>query len=187
MFRCILTPENFQQVLMEISTSTEKVFDFSRTDFTLLNTQSLSKLFSALDYLPHPFTLMLNNCKMNEENLTHMDALTLGIMTTPKLEGFEFVRSISSKCSVERSEEMLTRLAQSLIRNPNIKSIIIDGFRVTPPSVCEILKNYSAAESIFIDWLPKSSRLGLFKPASNEPISPEPNQNVSALKHRSGK
>ncbi len=168
---------------MELRASTEKLFDFSGTNFALLHAHCFTDIFSALSFLPHMFSLRLNNCRIDENSAAHIDTLALGIMTATNMESFEFMRSISGRCSAEFSEAVLLRIAESLIRNHNVKTIKIDGYRVTPPTVCEILKNHPTAIYVFVDGLPKSSQYGFFKPASNEVVSSEPNVETPTVKY----
>src|SRR5690606_2483506 len=149
-FRRIIDPNNFHQVLTEIKISRDTLFDFSGTNFSELGSQKISEIFSALHSLRQTFSLRLNNCKLDEENLGHqgqLAALTLGLSAAKNMEGFEFVRSLSLDCA----EDVLRRIAESLVRNHQIRSIKIDGFRVTPPDVCEVLKSHPTALVVVVD------------------------------------
>lgn len=163
-----------------------KVVDLSNTDFRDFLPSHISELFTHLSFLPQTFILKLNFCRFDEQNVAHFDALTLGIMTTKNIQGLEFNRSISPACEPELSEKFLLGITQSIIRSPHINYIILDGFRVTPPSVYELLKqhlqNSPIVLVIFIDGLKlrHNSLLqqgSLFKPksAANEPNLPDVN------------
>lgn len=171
MVKRVINPTNFDQVLAEIKMSTDGVFDFSGTNFAELGTTKFSAIFVALGSLPHTFALKLNYCAINEADLgdqSQIKELTLGLSAIKNMKRFEFVRSLSVNCS----QEVLEKIAESLLRNHEIKSITIDGYRVTPPRVCEVLKSHPTVLEVIVDGLPKVlSKKPLFARAANEPIS----------------
>lgn len=173
----VIGSDNFSQILEEIQTSTDKLFDFSNTNFRQISTRQLTALFAALSALPQQFTLKLNNCKFAEENEQHITALTLGLSTTQNMRALEFKRSTSADCR----EEILLALARSLVRNHQLNTITLDGFKVTPPTVAAILKSHPTATTIFIDGLARNMRPGFFnKAAANSPVTPEADMGVTA-------
>lgn len=154
MVKCVIDTNNFDQVLSEIKLSNDAVFDFSGTNFAVLGTTKFSAIFVALGALPQSFALKLNYCALNEHDLGdqgQLRELTLGLSSIKNLQRFEFVRSLSRDCNLM----ILEKIAESLLRNHEIKSITIDGFRVTPPHVCEALKNHPTVFEVIIDGLPK--------------------------------
>jgi len=173
----VIQTDNVDQILDEIKHSTDTLFDFSKTDFRALGVihfSVLSAIFDALNSLPHPFFLKLNHCTIEEDHLQHpqqIKALTLGLSTTKNMHGFEFIRSLSPHCPVE----IFLKIAESLSRNYEIKSIMIDGFRVTPSEVCEVLTGHPTVHLVFIDGLLKLNRQSdsnvlFLKSAHNEPF-----------------
>lgn len=172
MFRRIIKAHNFNDILGEMEGSRETLFDFSGTNFKELGSSKLSAIFNMLSLLPHTFSLKLNYCILDEdclENHGQLGELTLGLSATKNMETFEFVRSLSLNCR----EEVLIKIAESLLRNHEIKKIKIDGFRVTPPVVCDALKNHPTAVIVVVDGLLKLNREikideRFFKKASND-------------------
>lgn len=173
MVKRVINAHNFDQVLAEIKMSSDPLFDFSGTNFAELGTTKFSAIFVALSSLPHTFALKLNYCAINEEDLgdqSQLKELTLGLSATKNMKRFEFVRSLSVDCS----KEVLEKIAESLLRNHEITSITIDGYRVTPPRVCEVLKSHPTVVEVVVDGLPKVlGKSSLFAEAANEPISDE--------------
>ncbi|HSW93632.1 MAG TPA: hypothetical protein VLJ15_04665 [Gammaproteobacteria bacterium] len=176
MFQRVIHSGNLEEVLEQIRISSETFFDFSGTDFSVLGEMQLTAIFAALCSLPHTFTLRLNNCRIDEKAIGHrsqLKELTSGLSQTKNMERFEFVRSISLEC--EKAEELLLAIAKSLLENHKIKGITLDGYKVTPRTVCKTLETHPTAHYIFVDGLLKLDRQGsnvpLFKPAANEVMS----------------
>jgi len=183
MFRRVINSNNFDQTLAEIKVSSDTLFDFSGTNFRELGPQKLSNIFIALYSLPQAFSLKLNNCKIDEENWEgrcQLGELTLGLSAAQNMRAFEFVRSLSLNCP----DAILLKIAESLLRNHQIESIKIDGFKVTPPAVCEILKNHPTALLVFVDGLPKLNKHGFFKSASNESVANDPNHSARFIQYK---
>ncbi len=171
MFRRIINTGNFNHILGEMKGSQETLFDFSGTNFKEMGSNKFTALFNTLSLLPHKFSLKLNHCIIDEdrlENQSQLSELTLGLSATKNMEMFEFVRSLSLNCP----EEVLLRIAESLLRNHEIRKIKIDGFRVTPPAVCDTLKSHPTAIIIIVDGLLKLNRkiieVRLFQDAIND-------------------
>ena len=168
--QCVILPDSFDRVLADIRHAEDKLFDFSNTDFAALRSAQITQLFIALSSLPQKFNLRLNNCRINEVDSNHLMALTLGLATTKNIDAFEFKKSVSLDCP----KEVLMQIAISLTRNESITSLTIDGFRVTPPAVRDILRNHPTARAILVDGLLRSteaivvSAVGFFKPAANQ-------------------
>jgi len=209
-----IDPGNFADVIEEIRLSWQsqieqlgdenhppspgqaKVVDLSKTDFRDFLPSHISNLFDSLSLLPQAFILKLNFCRFDEHNSGHIQALTLGLMTTKNMEGFEFNHSISPACEQELAEKILLDITNSLMRSPHIKFIVLDGFRVTPQPVCDLLKEHlqksPAVLIIFVDGLklkkdsqPSYARLLLFQPAANESdLSSAPANQVLPPKQR---
>src|SRR5579872_4075826 len=136
MVKCVIDADNLENILWEIKGSHDAVFDFSGTNFIKLSEKKpsvISDIFRALALVERTFSLKLNLCKMDDKNEHQLKELTNGLKETKKMIGFEFVRSLHPSCPIRVLED----IAKSLIENHSIKSITIDGFRVTPPHVCE--------------------------------------------------
>lgn len=170
MFKRIIDASNFDDILTEIKLSDDTVFDFSGTKFSKLESVHLSDLFVTLGSLPQTFLLKLNFCEIDEQDLGHksqLSELTLGLSVTKNMIQFEFIRSLSPDCP----QMVLEKIAKSLLKNHALKSITIDGFRVTPPAVYEILKNHPTVVEMIIDGLPKVLReQKIPSGSSNEPV-----------------
>ncbi len=207
--RKIDTTDDLLEFLAEIekrasSQEPVKIVDLSKTHFTNLLPPEISELFIALRSLSGTFLLRLNFCHLpEEENSLHLRVLVAGLKTTPNIEGLEFIRSISPNCPPQRLESILLEITRAIIDSPHInKRIVFDGFRVTPPVVCKLLKehlhNSKKSEQsqkknpslvIFVDGLNLSpdlyARLFTRPPAANEPTLRETQeQNPSVKKPR---
>lgn len=170
MVKCVIDSNNLADLLSEIKTSNDNVFDFSGSRFASLELAAFSSIFVALNTLSQPFTLKLNGCEFDEQDVSHksqLEELTLWLSVTKNMIKFEFIRSLSVDCH----HQVLEKIAKSLLKNHEVKSITIDGFRVTPPRVCDILKNHPTVVEVIIDGLPKMLReKKILSGPSNEPV-----------------
>jgi hypothetical protein len=191
MVKCVIDSDNVEFILLEIKNSHDPVFDFSGTDFIKLSEKNPSVIFDvfqALAVVERPFSLKLNLCKLDDKNEAQLKELMDGLRHTKKMIGFEFIRSLDPECPIRVLED----IANSLIENHSIKRITIDGFQVTPPHVCEVLKSHPTVLVVIINGLPQKlnrqpTNDDFFKTAST---SREMIQNIdftptSMLKNRS--
>ena len=146
---------------------------FSGTNFADFASEKLSEIFKILGFLEQTFTLKLHNCKIHEKNQSQLDELTLALSTISNMREFEFFRS------PDCSEKAFHQIIESVSKNNKIEIIKIDGFRVTPSHISEILtKKKDPTYVLVLDGLVIGR---LFKPAnsataSNDPVSNEPSQ-----------
>ncbi len=169
--QCVIRPDNCNQILRQIRQSNDSVFNFSGTNFAELGHQNVMNIFAALSGKER-FKLILNDCtiEMRQNDRQYVETLTLGLSTTHQIETFELKRPVTS-------EAMLLKIAMSLSRNHEIKSIHVDGYKpapdsgvkVIPSEVRRVLQSHKKAELVYIDGLDAlRSVSSFFQPAANQ-------------------
>lgn len=173
--------DDFDDVLKAVAQSInsgDKIFDFSGSDFSELPSHKIGKLFEALGCVSQPYIVKFKGCKFNEKDQDHISQLTLGFSSTRNLVGIELINSFSE-------EQTICDIALSLSRNHNLKSLKMDGSKVTPPIATFLLKTHPTAIDITVDGLvakkTNDSQFRFFQSGSVDAEQPVAEDQVKSL------